>query len=382
MGIILISLHGIIISLTIFAITIVINDASGFSLPEEMDYSVPFNFGSFSDLTMDYSNLDEVTNSTKELNDLNLSENGRTDMTVETQPDHIQNNEHLDQKTNEMVETSSRLLNSTSPHFSEKTDDSVNRQMKLDSIKTEPGELSLNPNLNDNKIAIINFDDNWKSQYQYAKPILDKFEFKATFYVVCDYMDKKNRISWNELQNLYTEGHEIGSHSMSHANLDNIMTGVAHNEIIQSKKCIEDRGIKVNSFSYPFNSGDDNSEILDLVSSNYEFARTAGGDPGNKIRYENDESVKRYTIVGWSHDAEKKEHFYSDSEMLQKFKEYVAEYSKRDGKNSHLPIIIYHKIGDIKDTQSTSLDLFESEMNYLHEKGFKVVTMDQVFGKS
>ena len=382
MGIILISLHIIIISLTIFAITIVINDTSGFSLPEEMDYSVPFNFGSFSDLTMDYSNLNEVTNSNKELDDLNLSENQRTDMTVETQSDHLQNNEHLDQKTNEKLGVSSPLINSTSSHLSEKTGDSADRQMILDGIKTELEELSPNPNMKDNKIAMINFDDNWKSQYQYAKPILDKFNFKATFYVVCDYLDKKNRISWNELQNLYTEGHEIGSHSMSHANLDNIMTDVAHNEIIQSKKCIEDRGIKVNSFSYPFNSGDDNSEILDLVSSNYEFARTAGGDPGDKISSENDQNLERYTIVGWSHDAEKKEYFYSDSEMLLKFKEYVTEYSKRDGKNSHMPIIIYHKIGDIEDTHSTSVDLFESEMNYLHESGFKVITMDQVFGKS
>ena len=47
-----------------------------------------------------------------------------------------------------------------------------------------------------------------------------------------------------------------------------------------------------------------------------------------------------------------------------------------------MPIIIYHKIGDIEDTHSTSVDLFESEMNYLHESGFKVITMDQVFGKS
>lgn len=67
--------------------------------------------------------------------------------------------------------------------------------------------------------------------------------------------------------------------------------------------------------------------------------------------------------------------------MLLKFKEHVTEYSTRDGKNSHMPIIIYHKIGDIEDTYSTSVDLFESEMNYLHENGFKVITMDQVFGK-
>lgn len=369
-------------SLTIFAITIVIDDTSGFSLPEEMDYSVPFDFGSFSDLTNDYSNLNEVTKATNEINDLDLSKNERPDMAVETQSNHIQNNEHLNQKAGEKLKVNSPSINSSSSHLSDKTDDSASHQMKPDNMKTELEELSPDSNMNDDRIAIINFDDNWKSQYQYAKPILDEFQFKATFYVVCDYIDNKNRISWNELQNLYTEGHEIGSHTMSHANLDDIMTDAAHNEIIQSKKCIEDRGIKVNSFSYPFNSGDDNSLILDLVSSNYEFARTAGGDPADKISSQNEESLEQYTIVGWSHDAERKEHFYSDSEMLQKFKEYVTEYSEKDGGSNHVPIIIYHKIEDTGDAYSTSVDLFESEMNYLYENGFNVVTMEQVFGKN
>lgn len=336
-------------SLAILAIATVTNNISGFSLSEEMDYSMSFDFGSYSDLPVNHSSLNEVTNTAKVLNDLDFSPEERTDITTEIRSDDIQKNDNSDQKIN---------------------------------TKSEIEELSIYPRTNDEKIAILTFDDNWKSQYQYAKPILDKFQFKGTFYVVCDYIDKKNRISWNELQNLYTEGHEIGSHSMSHANLDDILTDVAHNEIVQSKKCIEDRGIKVSSFSYPFNSGDDDSEILDLVSNNYEFARTAGGDPGNKISSEFDDSLEQYGIIGWSHDAERKEHFYSDSEMLQKFKEYVDKYSNSDGKINHIPIIIYHKIEDSGDAYSTSVDLFESEMSYLYENGFKVITMDQVFGKN
>lgn len=337
-------------SLTILTIATVTNNISGFSHTfEEMDYSMPFDFGSYSDLPTNYSNLNELTNTVKEQNDLDFPSKKGADMTAQIRSGLIQKNDYPDQKL---------------------------------SIKSELEELSTSPRTNDEKIAIITFDDNWKSQYQYAKPILDKFQFKATFFVVCDYMDKKNRMTWDELQNLDTEGHEIGSHSKSHANLDSILTDVAHNEIIQSKKCIEDRGIKVSSFSYPFNSGDDNSEILELVSNNYELARTAGGDPGNKISSENDESLDRYTIVGWSHDAERKEHFYTDVEMLQKFKEYVATYSSKDEKTNHIPIIIYHKIENTGDAYSTSVDLFESEMSHLYEKGFKVITMDQVFGKS
>jgi peptidoglycan/xylan/chitin deacetylase (PgdA/CDA1 family) len=348
-----------------------------------MDYSMPFEFESYPDLPTDYSNVEKFTNITKELNDFDLSENKLADFKDKTQLESVQNNEHLDQKTNEKFPLSEPLIDSAKSIQSEKTGDySTSSQMKFHDKKSELETLHFDPRANDDKIAIINFDDNWKSQYQYAKPILDKFQFKATFYVVCDYMDNKNRISWDELKNLYIEGHEIGSHTMSHANLDNIMMNVAHNEIIESKKCIEDRGIKVNSFAYPFNSGDDDSQILDIVSNNYEFARTAGGDSGNEISSENDKDLERYSIIGWSHDSERKENFYSDSEMLHKFKEYVDEYSKSDGKINHIPIIIYHKIENSGEAYSTSVDLFESEMSYLYENGFKVITMDQVFGKN
>lgn len=35
------------------------------------------------------------------------------------------------------------------------------------------------------KIVMINFDDGYKSQLIYAKPILDKYGFKASFFIVC-----------------------------------------------------------------------------------------------------------------------------------------------------------------------------------------------------
>jgi peptidoglycan/xylan/chitin deacetylase (PgdA/CDA1 family) len=72
------------------------------------------------------------------------------------------------------------------------------------------------------KAAIITFDDGMLSQFTYAKPILDKYNFKATFYIICNSVDKGNRLNWNNIQTLEKEGHEIGSHSMNHKRLRNI----------------------------------------------------------------------------------------------------------------------------------------------------------------
>ena len=40
------------------------------------------------------------------------------------------------------------------------------------------------------RLAIINFDDGYKSQFTNAKPILDNYGFKASFFIVCNFVGK------------------------------------------------------------------------------------------------------------------------------------------------------------------------------------------------
>jgi peptidoglycan/xylan/chitin deacetylase (PgdA/CDA1 family) len=71
---------------------------------------------------------------------------------------------------------------------------------------------------NNNKAVILNFDDGYKSKYTNARPILDKYGYKATFYIICNYVgdgegqDNSNaRMSWEDITELYKEGYDIGS---------------------------------------------------------------------------------------------------------------------------------------------------------------------------
>ena len=64
------------------------------------------------------------------------------------------------------------------------------------------------------KAAIITFDDGMLSQYIYAKPILDNYNFKATFYIICNSVDKENRMNWANIQTLEEEGHETSNESL------------------------------------------------------------------------------------------------------------------------------------------------------------------------
>lgn len=254
---------------------------------------------------------------------------------------------------------------------------------------------SLSENITNDKAVILNFDDGRKSQFTYAKPILDKYDFKATFYIVCNYIENKpGFMDWKEVKQLYNEGHDIGSHGMNHRDLSNLTKKEIKFELANSKECLKDHGIDVTSFAYPFNKGSNDKGVIKILSKYYDLGRTAS-DPlaflhcdGNSRQtdcstYSKDGKVNyanKYSIWGWSHDLKRKTNSYNDEALFDKFVEVVNSQSdyNRKGSIEAIPIIIYHRAGDT-DPQAvnynTGLELLEKEMRYLHDNNFQVITM-------
>jgi peptidoglycan/xylan/chitin deacetylase (PgdA/CDA1 family) len=54
-----------------------------------------------------------------------------------------------------------------------------------------------------NKVVMINFDDGLKSQLIYAKPILDKYGFKASFFIICGRVGtERSSMNWQDIAEL------------------------------------------------------------------------------------------------------------------------------------------------------------------------------------
>jgi peptidoglycan/xylan/chitin deacetylase (PgdA/CDA1 family) len=251
------------------------------------------------------------------------------------------------------------------------------------------------------KAVILTFDDGSKGQYTNAKPILDKYGYKATFDIICNDVGENGYLSWEDITALYNEGNDIGSHSMNHIDLSETSEEETEFEIGDSKQCLLDHGINTTTFAYPFNGGSDKAAVVDIVAKYYDIARTAT-DPlmylhcdGFKEEssqtdcrtYSSDGElnfVNRYSIIGWSHDDARKENSYDDSGMFNRFVEVVnsqSMYNTGDTINA-IPIIIWHKIDNSGEGDSgsyaTTPDLFEREIKYLHDNGFKVLTMADI----
>lgn len=174
---------------------------------------------------------------------------------------------------------------------------------------------------------------------------------------------------------LQDSGYDIGSHTMNHDNLDELSDEQAEKEVVDSKKCLENNGVNtVRAFSYPFNGGYENEAIVSKIAEHYEIARTAT-DPLAFL----DSVHGKYSIMGWSHDSSRDD-YPSDEDMLKRFVEVVESQSEynANGKIKAIPVLVYHNIGHESSDYTSSIGLFESEMKYLKENGFKVISLSDL----
>ena len=115
--------------------------------------------------------------------------------------------------------------------------------------------------------VIITFDDGWVTQYENALPLLAKYHFPATFFVVTDYIGHRGFVSWPQLQTLLTEGMKIGSHSRSHPRLTKIADPAQlWDQVYNSKVMLESQlEVPIAEFAYPY--GSYNTEAAEMVKA-------------------------------------------------------------------------------------------------------------------
>jgi peptidoglycan/xylan/chitin deacetylase (PgdA/CDA1 family) len=120
---------------------------------------------------------------------------------------------------------------------------------------------------------ILSFDDGWENQYEYAFPILQKYQDTATFYVVTDYLNRRNFMTTEQLKFMIAAGMTIGCHTRSHPNLTALGQQRAWDEIAGAKAALEADGFNVDTFAYPY--GAYNARIVDMVrEAGFRTART------------------------------------------------------------------------------------------------------------
>jgi peptidoglycan/xylan/chitin deacetylase (PgdA/CDA1 family) len=128
--------------------------------------------------------------------------------------------------------------------------------------------------------VIITFDDGNLSVFQKAYPVMEKYGFTGTVYIVANRLKAKDFMQKRELSELVDSGWEVGSHSMTHTNLvQNHL--LVRQEILQSRLDLEEAlDVKVDSFAYPFGSVDPY-----LMKKVFDYGYQAGVGVGTSVSH-------------------------------------------------------------------------------------------------
>ncbi|MDD6133882.1 MAG: polysaccharide deacetylase family protein [Selenomonadaceae bacterium] len=120
------------------------------------------------------------------------------------------------------------------------------------------GELPENP-------VLITFDDGYEDNYTNAYPILKKYGFKATIFVITSFLGKdKNYLTWDQAREMDAHGISIESHTVDHKSMTDLTDEQLRMELVDSKKKAEkELGHSVDYMAYP--TGTYNLHIAEMV---------------------------------------------------------------------------------------------------------------------
>jgi peptidoglycan/xylan/chitin deacetylase (PgdA/CDA1 family) len=103
------------------------------------------------------------------------------------------------------------------------------------------------------KPIVITFDDGYEDNWATAVPILEKYGFKATFFIVTGKVGDAGYMTWQEIQAMQTKGMEIGSHTVNHYPINEISLHEFTRELLLSRIMLENNLFcPVEIFAYPF----------------------------------------------------------------------------------------------------------------------------------
>jgi peptidoglycan/xylan/chitin deacetylase (PgdA/CDA1 family) len=138
--------------------------------------------------------------------------------------------------------------------------------------------------------VVLTFDDGYVDTHTNAVPILERFRFPATVFVVADAMvDGATPVAGKKYFNVAAAREivagglvTIGCHSATHANLRGLSDDALRRETVGAKQRIEDAlGVPVRLFAYPFGSYDAwDRRVRDAVqAAGFEAAFTSISSP-------------------------------------------------------------------------------------------------------
>jgi peptidoglycan/xylan/chitin deacetylase (PgdA/CDA1 family) len=111
------------------------------------------------------------------------------------------------------------------------------------------------------KSIVISFDDGRPNNYTTAAPIVEKYGFRATFFVVPGRIGTDREMTAAQISDLAARGHEIANHTLDHVDLTSVTFDQARAQIRLAGDVIQSlTGLRPVALAYPYGPTDATAE--------------------------------------------------------------------------------------------------------------------------
>lgn len=218
----------------------------------------------------------------------------------------------------------------------------------------------------DQPLVTITFDDGWESVYTKGLPLLQKHGLHSTQYVLSGVFDNPLYMSEAQLKSMQASGHQIASHTISHADLTALDDTQLTHELIGAKKTLtDDFGGPISDFTSPY--GAYNAHTLQMIGKYYRSQKNAEGDPAaNELESINVKNTFNPLNIK-SYSVRQTTTIYDLSKLI-----------KAAQANNGWLVLTYHQIDYSGAQFSVTPEDFEDQMSLLDNTGMRSATVGQV----
>lgn len=206
-------------------------------------------------------------------------------------------------------------------------------------------------------IVSLTFDDGWEDNTFTALPVMAQYGFKSTQFYATGFINGEDYQSLENIRQFINQGHEIGSHSITHPDLTTLSPKQLDRELRLSKSFLESTfGIKIDNFASPF--GAYNQNVINAIGKYYRSHRTVD------VGYNSKDNFDRMRLK------------VQNMTPTVTMNEYNGWLQHAKDNNLWL-ILVYHKVSDNNiGAYDTTIDQFVNQMSAVNDSDITVLTVN------
>lgn len=207
-------------------------------------------------------------------------------------------------------------------------------------------------------LVSVDFDDGWKSIYTNGLPLLAKYKIPSTQYIISSKIGATGYMTKAQIKAFQTQGSEIGSHTVTHANLATLTAAQLTTELSQSQMTLRQNfGSSVaTELATPY--GSYNASVLDSIKKYYVSHRSTD------VGFNSKDNFNPYNIVVQNIKATT-----TNAQVKAWVDQAIAQKTWL--------VLVYHQVENqvaVEDTDAVKTSDLNTQLSYIKSSGITVKT--------